>query len=60
MQHTQDSDCIDHIDPETNLCTVCHVEHNDPCVDCGQRAYHKPDCPRMDPEDNRVFGSQTF
>ena len=33
---------------------------SDPCVDCGEREIHKPDCPSFDAEDNRVFPSQTF
>ncbi len=42
-EHEQDADCT--VDPETNLCVVCGVEHAEPCPDCGGRGFHKPDCP---------------
>lgn len=58
LGHAQDSDCgVNHDD---NMCRVCHVYHGDPCNDCGARAYHKPTCPRLSVEDNRVFATQTF
>ena len=40
--HEQDCDCT--VDPETNCCTVCGVEHSDPCDVCGGRGFHKFDC----------------
>jgi len=57
-EHTKDSDCT--VDPTTNLCTICQVEHLDPCLDCGQRAYHKSDCPQCGTDDTRVFACNTF
>lgn len=59
-EHSQDSDCCESIDIQTDTCTVCHVYHGDPCLDCGARAYHKPTCPRLSQDDNRVFAAQTF
>jgi len=41
--HSKDSDCT--VDPETGCCTVCGVEHGEPCPECGMRAYHSKDCP---------------
>lgn len=40
--HTRDSDCT--IDPQTGCCTVCGVEHREPCPDCGHTAFHSAGC----------------
>lgn len=40
--HTKDSDCT--VDPTTHLCTVCGVEHGEPCPRCGARGFHKNGC----------------
>lgn len=45
--HAQDEDCT--VDPETNECIQCGTWHGDPCPDCGARAFHREDCPQMDP-----------
>ena len=39
--HSQDSDCTVGAD---GLCTVCGVEHGDPCGTCGCRGFHNPAC----------------
>ena len=32
------------------VCPICHVGHDGPrCVDCGRRAFHRGDCPAMQP-----------
>ena len=41
-EHTKDSDCT--VDPATNLCTGCGVEHGEPCFQCGGRGFHTNDC----------------
>ena len=41
VEHSKDSDCT--LDA-TDVCTVCHVGHAEPCVECGGRGYHKADC----------------
>ena len=43
--HSKDSDCT--LGPD-DCCVVCHVWHAEPCPECGQRAYHLPDCPMSD------------
>ena len=43
LTHTRDADCTS-IDPLTDLCNFCHVEHGDPCVHCRARAFHLPNC----------------
>jgi hypothetical protein len=48
--HTKDSDCQPFIDPLTDTCIVCHVTHGEPCPECQQRGYHKPDCSLSDKE----------
>ena len=42
VNHSQDSDCT--VNPETNCCYGCGVEHGDPCPVCGGRGYHRADC----------------
>lgn len=46
-RHTRDSDCT--VDPDTNACTVCWVEHGPECPDCGRAAYHERGCSEVDP-----------
>ena len=53
--HTKDADCI--VNPETNLCVDCGVEHGDPCVDCGGRGFHLPACPWMTESEDGVIAS---
>lgn len=43
FMHRQDEECI--VDPDTNLCIGCGVEHGEACGSCGGRAFHKPACP---------------
>ena len=43
--HTKDTDCI--LDKD-NVCIVCKVYHGEPCPECKQRGYHKPDCSLSD------------
>jgi hypothetical protein len=45
--HSTDADCAGHIDPETDTCRICRVDHGDPCQDCGGRGYHADDCPEL-------------
>jgi hypothetical protein len=46
-QHEKDTDCT--VDPETMICTVCLVDHSDPCPDCKGRGFHRPTCYWMSP-----------
>lgn len=50
-QHSKDSDCT--IDRESNCCTVCGVEHDTPCLECGGRGFHLESCGMADTEDPR-------
>lgn len=40
--HTKASQCT--VDPETNLCSECGVDHSEPCPTCGARAFHAEGC----------------
>ncbi|KAA6459606.1 hypothetical protein DYQ86_15925 [Acidobacteria bacterium AB60] len=40
--HNSDGDCV--VDPETNCCSECGVEHGDPCPECGKKAFHAESC----------------
>lgn len=48
--HRADSDCT--VDPQTNLCTGCGVEHGDPCPGCTGRGYHAANCPHVETSAN--------
>ncbi len=43
--HTQDAQCS--VGPD-NCCTVCGVEHSEPCYACGGRGFHQDACPEID------------
>ena len=54
--HNCDDDCAPFIGEDdgihTRECSVCGVSHGDPCMECGGRGYHDPDCSEvMDPRD---------
>ena len=40
--HEKDSDCD--VDPQTNCCRVCGVDHSGQCPVCGGRGFHKEGC----------------
>lgn len=42
QQHTADSECD--VDPRTECCRGCGVEHGTPCSACGGRGYHVDGC----------------
>lgn len=42
-EHTRDEDCA--VDPDTDACGVCGVEHGPACPSCGARAFHRDGCP---------------
>ena len=43
--HTCDADCASHIDPETDCCAACGVDHGGPeCAWCGCRGFHAVGC----------------
>jgi hypothetical protein len=42
--HVQDSDCEGHINPETDCCIVCGVDHSTVCILCGGRGFHAVTC----------------
>jgi len=45
--HTTDQDCT--VDPRTNCCRECGVEHGDPCDVCHGRGFHRMvACPESD------------
>lgn len=46
MQHHQDTDCF--VNPDTNLCYGCGVDHSGECVECGGRGFHKNECPLIE------------
>lgn len=41
-EHTHDTDCT--VNPETNTCDACGVEHGEPCPECGGCAFHTSNC----------------
>jgi len=43
VAHHQDEDCT-RIDPETQLCRDCGVDHSNECPDCKGRGFHRPRC----------------
>jgi len=45
-EHTQDSDCS--VDPATDSCRGCGVDHSAKCYLCAGRGFHKPGCPESD------------
>lgn len=49
LPHTKDEDCavID------GSCIACHVEHGEPCPECGKRAFHVTGCQRGEPREHR-------
>ena len=50
--HTKDSDCT--VDPLTNCCKVCGVDHSEPCLECGGKGYHSPNCPELQHTGNTI------
>jgi hypothetical protein len=49
-EHEHDIECD--VSPETDSCRACGVYHGGPpCPECGERAFHGPDC--SDPEVER-------
>ena len=46
-EHRCDADCAGYIDPETDLCTICGVDHGSHCIVCAGRGYHKDGCPEL-------------
>ena len=45
MTHATDTDCT--IDPATDCCTICGVDHSGECPDCHGRGFHRPGCPEL-------------
>lgn len=45
-QHTRDEDCD--IDPATDCCRTCGVDHGGECLTCEGRGFHKLGCPDSD------------
>lgn len=46
-EHHSDADCAGCVDPETDTCSVCGVDHGGQCDLCGGRGYHADDCEIM-------------
>jgi len=44
LQHHADTDCLPHLDPETDTCAVCGAVRGDPCPHCGGEIYHQDGC----------------
>jgi hypothetical protein len=44
--HLRDEDCA--VDPETDCCSICGVDHSGQCPICGGRGFHRFGC--TDPE----------
>ena len=44
-EHTQDADCT--IDPDTDSCEHCGVDHSGDCPDCQGKGFHADSCPQM-------------
>ncbi len=42
--HTFDKMCAPTLGDD-HVCTVCGTYHGDPCMWCGRRAFHSPNCP---------------
>jgi hypothetical protein len=42
--HERDEDCAGHIDPETDSCRVCGVDHGGECPECHGRGFHRAGC----------------
>lgn len=48
--HRHDEDCD--VDPETDACRVCGVDHSGPpCRDCGRVGFHRVGCLTWEAED---------
>jgi hypothetical protein len=45
-KHTSDNQCT--VDPTTNTCTVCGVEHGAPCPECSGRGFHAAGCTELE------------
>jgi hypothetical protein len=45
-QHTSDEQCT--VDPQTDLCSECGVDHSATCRECSGRGFHKPGCSLSD------------
>ena len=44
--HERDEQCT--VDPQTELCTGCGVDHSATCPECAGRGFHKPGCSLSD------------
>ena len=44
--HTRDTDCD--VDPATDSCRTCSVDHSGECGRCKGRGYHVTGCPEID------------
>lgn len=44
--HTKDAHCI--VNPNTDLCVSCGVQHGEPCASCGGRGFHTEECSDSD------------
>lgn len=42
MTHERDTDCT--VDPETECCRECGVDHSNACETCGGRGFHRETC----------------
>lgn len=43
--HARDEHCS--INGDTDCCTVCGVDHSQPCRDCGGGGFHSCDCAKL-------------
>lgn len=51
--HEKDSDCT--VNPDTQTCSVCFVDHSRECPDCHQRGFHLSACFIWEPPERGVL-----
>lgn len=58
VEHTKDSDCAPFL--VDNSCSLCHVDHTNPCTFCQRRGFHHPDCRLADGNEEKPLVATIF